>query len=775
MTTVSSPKTFLDALTNAVEVASSHNRQDQIPPAAVLWTDEVRQWEDLLPLLKERLPLFILGKYSPDDHAGPAYWLRCIVARTIPHPGLPTEKVPVIYLPGYSRQDMRALDTCPVELQPLAELQYRGVIWSQKNSRDWTVNAFLQSKDGGLGIKVKGDHETREALQRSLLKLAEEPVEAIRQAAPIRALYLDRLIHPDDVKNVLRWLNDPKGYRHECSDQEWAAFVALCESRYEFHPDQDGQVTAAEKLGQRSGKWDMVWRRYAEAPASYAAIPDLLREAKPQMTLPLLDHSESWPQDNEVAEAALRDALVGLSGLDPEAARHKILELEQNHGERRKWVWASLGCAPLAEAIGHLATMARVAERMAWGPSITEIMQKYAEDGWGADIAVLDALASVEKLEDVGAVRSAARTVYRPWLERIVEAFQDAVAVSEPNGYQAEPPAEVAKGTCLLFVDGLRLDLAHRLGTMLEPKGIEVEVEACLTPLPSVTATAKPAISPAASELVGGDGFETISKANGSKVTAQLLRRMVGNTGFQILGVEDLGDIAGRAWLESGSIDEYGHTHGWRIAHHIAAELRGLADRIAGLLGHGWQKVVVVTDHGWLLMPGNLPKAELPEHLTEMRKGRCARLKEGSQTDQQVVSWHWDPTVRVAMAPGIYCYEAGKEYEHGGLSPQECIVPILTATGGVSHAAVSISEVRWRGLRCNITIEDPPAGARVDIRIKGGDPTTTLTMGGKELRAEGEAFLFVEDDNREDEAALIVIVDPNGTVLAQTSTIIGGS
>ena len=493
------------------------------------------------------------------------------------------------------------------------------------------------------------------------------------------------------------------------------------------------------------------------------------------MTLPLLDHSESWPQNNESAEIALRDALVGLSSLNPDTARRKIIELEQNHGKRRSWVWASLGSAPLAQAIEHLGVMARVTEHVAWGTSTSEVMQKYVEDGWVADLAVLDALSSVERMEDVRAVRSAVRTVYRPWLEMTVEAFQHAVAVSELGGYQVDHPPEVDKGTCLLFVDGLRFDLANRLGTMLEQKEIEVEVEACLTALPSVTATAKPAISPAASELVGGEDFETVVKANGSKVTAQLLRRLVGDAGFQVLGAEELGDIAGRAWLESGSIDEYGHTHGWRVAHHAVAELRGLAERIAGLLDYGWQKVVVVTDHGWLLMPGNLPKAELPEHLTEIRKGRCARLKEGSQTNQQIVSWHWDPEVRIAMAPGIHCYEAGKEYEHGGLSPQECVVPILTATGRVSYAAVSISEVRWRRLRCNITVDGSAASAYVDIRTKGGDPSTTLTMGGKELGSEGEVFLLVEDADREDEAALVVVVGPDGTVLSQTSTIVGGS
>ena len=551
MTTVSHARTFLDALVEAIEAASSYNRQDQVPPAAVLWTDEARQWEELLPLLRERLPLFVLGEYSPDDRAGPAYWLRCIIARTIAHPSLPEEAVPILYLPGYSRQHLRALEDCPVELRPLAELQYRGVLWSQKNSRDWTVSAFLQSKDGGLGIPVEGDQSTREALQRSLLKLAEEPVGAIHRASPLRAFYLDGLIHPDNVKNVLRWLNDPKGYREECSDQEWAAFVALCESHYDFHPDKDGAVTAAEMLGQKNGNWDMVWRRFAEAPTSYETIPDRLREAKPQMTLPLLDDSESWPQNNEAAEMALRDALLSLSDLDIDAARSKILELDKVHSGRRTWVWATLGAAPLAQATEHLATMARVTERMAWGTAISEMVQEYADDGWVADLAVLDALASVESLEDVKAVRSATRAVYRPWLEGIVEAFQRAIAASGPDGYQAGPPVGATEGTCLLFVDGLRFDLAHRLGTILEEEGVKVEVKPRLTALPSVTATSKPAISPAALQLQGGEDFDTVVTASGSKVTAHMLRRVVGDAGFQVLEAEDLGDIGGRAWLET--------------------------------------------------------------------------------------------------------------------------------------------------------------------------------------------------------------------------------
>ncbi len=775
MTTVTRAKTFLDVLADSIKGASAHNRQDQAPPVTVLWPDKDRQWEAMLSLLKDRLPLFVLGKYVPDEHIGPAYWLRCVIARTIPHPGLPPEKVPVLYLPGYSRQDLRALENCPVELQPLVELQFRGVLWSQKNGRDWTISAFLQSRDVGLGIRVETDHRTKEALQRSLVKLAEEPIKSINRAAPLRAFYLDGLIHPDNVKNVLRWLNDPEGFRIMCPEPKWAAFVALCESEYGFHPDRDGPVTAAEKLGQQQGNWDKVWRRFSEAPASYSTIPDRLREAKPQMALPLFDLSESWPQSNELEEAKLGDALLNLSKLDHDAARRRILELEEDHGKRRSWVWSSLESAPLAQAIEHLASIAQVTADMDWGASLMEIVHNYARTGWKADLAVLDALASVEWPDDVKAVQSAVQAVYRPWLERIVNLFQEAVAAAGPDGYEAASPPEVTDGTCLYFVDGLRFDLAQRLGMILDQKDIKVEIETRLAALPTVTATAKPAISPAASAIVGGEGFDTITKANGSKVNALVLRKLVSEEGIQILGPEDFGDVSGRAWCESGNIDEYGHIHGRMIANHAVSELRRIVQRITGLLHHGWRKVVVVTDHGWLLLPSGLPKVELPEHLTETRKGRCARMKEGSRADQQIVPWHWEHSVPIAVARGIYCYEAGKEYEHGGLSPQECVVPILTATGRVSPATVSIGEVRWRRLRCDITVEGQADGARVDIRTKGSDPSTTLAIDEKGLDVEGKVSLLVEDAEREGEAALIVVISSAGIVLAQTSTIVGSS
>ena len=78
---------------------------------------------------------------------------------------------------------------------------------------------------------------------------------------------------------------------------------------------------------------------------------------------------------------------------------------------------------------------------------------------------------------------------------------------------------------------------------------------------------------------------------------------------------------------------------------------------------------------------------ELPAATTELKKGRCARLKDGAAVDVATVPWFWDPDVRIALAPGATCFEANKEYEHGGVSPQECIVPRLTVHAGAQAAA----------------------------------------------------------------------------------------
>ncbi len=140
------------------------------------------------------------------------------------------------------------------------------------------------------------------------------------------------------------------------------------------------------------------------------------------------------------------------------------------------------------------------------------------------------------------------------------------------------------------------------------------------------------------------------------------------------------------AWTETGEIDHKGHDLGVRLAHELDDEVSRIARRIRDLLDAGWSTVTVVTDHGWLLLPSGLPKNEgLPVAATVSKKGRCARVKDGATVDVPTVPWHWDKDVRIALAPGISCFEANQTYEHGGVSPQECIVPRLTVRAGATR------------------------------------------------------------------------------------------
>ena len=208
----------------------------------------------------------------------------------------------------------------------------------------------------------------------------------------------------------------------------------------------------------------------------------------------------------------------------------------------------------------------------------------------------------------------------------------------------------------------------------------------------------------------------------------------------------------------------------------MAGEVRALEHRIQALLDAGWPQVQVVTDHGWLMLPAGLPKVELPEHLTVVRKGRCARLKPGVSVDGLTVPWYWDADARIALAPGIACYEAGTEYSHGGLSPQESFVPTLVVAraGASTGPAVTIADITWRGLRCAVRLAGATPALRVDIRSKAADPAASLATSPRAPGADGTVSLLVEDEDRLGQAALVVVLAPDGTPCAQMPTTIGG-
>jgi hypothetical protein len=124
-------------------------------------------------------------------------------------PEVQFQGVPVVYLPGVSRAELRAIESCPRDLQPLAELQYRGVFWSQVNAKDWTVSAFLSSKNGGLGWTWRRTRQRRRPWPRCCRRrVARQAVDELK-GRQINAEWLLSLLAPNPTRDLLVWMNAP--------------------------------------------------------------------------------------------------------------------------------------------------------------------------------------------------------------------------------------------------------------------------------------------------------------------------------------------------------------------------------------------------------------------------------------------------------------------------------------------------------------------------------------------------------------------------------------
>ena len=210
----------------------------------------------------------------------------------------------------------------------------------------------------------------------------------------------------------------------------------------------------------------------------------------------------------------------------------------------------------------------------------------------------------------------------------------------------------------------------------------------------------------------------------------------------------------------------------------LEEEVNRIAGRIRELLDAGWMQVDVVTDHGWVLLPGGMEKAELPAATTELKKGRCARLKDGASVEVPTVPWFWDPDVRIALAPGASCFEANKEYEHGGVSPQECVVSRLTVRTGAQQARLNgpeFTKVKWLGLQCRVEFSGVTEKVTVDLRGLPSEPKSSIAEQAKETSTAGKVSLFVRDEEHEGERAHLVLVASDGRILAQREVVVGSN
>jgi hypothetical protein len=762
---------IVDQLSQAIREAAGFNRHDTSAPKVILWPDGERLWEKALTHVADHLPeLLILDPVNLGPNRGPSTWLRYqLTSRT-------WDRTPIVYLSGISRAAFRQAQTFPEPHRHLYALQFEGQFWTQANGKDWTPLAFLQSENGGLGLRVAQDAATLRALSEQLELLLQTPVARLT-GRQIDAAFINQLATGDSIGHILKWLANPAPVRQAMAGEQWRAFCEVCKADLGLDPEKDGERVAAERLLAAEGLWQAVWTRFQESPATYPGVRQALAGFHPQ---DLFDtRSERMPDHNRAQEAELRASLVALGDMPTSLARSRLKDLAIQHAPRAQWVWAALGDAPLALTMVHLRAMLDGMALGLPGDSWDAWAEHYLAHGWRVDAAAWQSLACVSEPTDQAAVGVALRAVYLPWLQDQAERIQQQ-ADSYPHRSPASAPVlPIEAGTLLLFVDGLRMDLALLLKKDLETAGYDVAAHMAWAALPTVTATAKSAWLPLAASYRGDQpnpGFEPNNTSSGKPQRSDEMHKQIQALGCVTVPGDHTGDPVLPGWMELGAFDHYGHQFGDRFAAMVGPELDTLRRRIHTLFGAGWRTIHVITDHGWLWMPGGLPKVDLPKHLTSNRWSRCAMPEPGAVHDFPVAPWYWGNEHPVVLAPGAACFTSGNEYAHGGLSLQEALTVhlVIRSSGGLAAHNPVLEELRWTGLRLHVRVRDVQAEVRFDLRRHAGDATSSLLpdQASRVVDSDGQLSVLLGSDDHLGLPAVGVLL-MGDRVVCQVDTIVG--
>ena len=766
------PQTILEALINQLRLCATVTDGD-CQVAAVLWTDQKSEWKSAIDEIRLQLPEVVsLGDYAPEKGRGPAIWLRCVVDKTIKVDGIGPKTIPIIYIPGFSRNHLRADANPAASVEPLVYLVYRGKVWCQPNQNDWGVVSFI-SNQAGLGLQLARDEATQVAVLNSLGELITEPLSQLRGRMLV-ADDFNRLVTPDIVKSILQWMDAPDAFRAKCNEASWAAFSSQVASQFSFNVGTDGRITALERLCGAKGQWAGVWSRFEENPTIYqglvAALPSI------QVT-DLLEPVTHWCSAADGRSADLEGAVLGLVGKPIFTVREGLPKLDKEYGELRRTVWAKLGRAKAAACLEPLTSLAQLSATPLSGTNPETFRNTYAEKGWKVDAAFIRVVCLTSE-HDLPAFRRLATALYHEWADASAREFQKAVLRNGLTNLATSTVVEVSQGGCIIFADGLRYDVGQGLADSLKSRGLTVSVESRWAALPTVTATAKPAVSPVARTFIGKQmpaDFAPVD-TEGNSVVAALIRKTLEVQGYQILKGPNVRPASSEAkgWVELGKIDTRGHDMEADMAKQLDDEIESLSKSVQALFDAGWKSVRIVTDHGWLLLPGGLPKVDLPRLLTESRWARCAVANNGTPSDTVPVSWFWNQGETVHTPPGISCFNKSPEYTHGGLSIQECLIPDITVRSSIAATATAmIRDVSWNKYRCLVECSGSLAGMKVDIRV--GAPTGKSALPAPKSVPEDGHLSIPVDDIYEGQNLYVVLLGADNQPVAQRSTKLGQS
>jgi hypothetical protein len=430
------------------------------------------------------------------------------------------------------------------------------------------------------------------------------------------------------------------------------------------------------------------------------------------------------------------------------------------------------------------------------GASPGPLLEWYVEVGWKVDRSHRRFEVARNDLRILGALEpafTAARVAYEQWLDATLLALTAAI---ENDGFDAGSLAhqgdihtnwvrDATGSVAYIWVDALRFELGTDLRDGLRADGHIAELYAAVAAAPTITPVGMANLTPAAGaglslELDSGnlairvsgtkvanvsDRVARLRAAHGDKVLDRTLdtvagqgekelKRALGDADLLLVRSQEL-DSAG----ESGMLNA-----AWSQFNAVLELLRNLVARLGQA---GVRRIVITADHGFVTLSRGLG----PDRAIDSPPGGTGNLHRRGWVGKGASTT--PSTLRVPLAStgipsdldlivprGLAVFRAGgsKQFFHGGLSPQELLVPVIVVdtepvpapkelqvdiavAGGRITTGAFAASIGFTGnlFTTEITVRvvaKGPTASGVVARVVSGDGFD-LATGAVTLRADG--------------------------------------
>ena len=348
--------------------------------------------------------------------------------------------------------------------------------------------------------------------------------------------------------------------------------------------------------------------------------------------------------------------------------------------------------------------------------TLAAVVEWYESTGWEADAAYRRAellrVTAGADLNEFDEAFVSSRKRYDDWLDRVLRSTADAIDadahVSDHRQQRRIHRDEVRQqpSTAYVLVDALRYELGRDLATRLGRLIAAIDMRSAVAAVPTITSIGMAAVTPGADERyeveLGADS-RLVVHIDGKPVRTvpdRVKRFEHAHGKVADVPLDKLAQYSNRELkkriegaalvvVRSTEIDADGESDqlaaSWGS---FDTTLDVLQTAVARLLHAGIRRVVITADHGFLAVRqvGAELKIDKPATGTGELHRRAWIGTGGTATDSTIKAPLSDFGIGGGLdiiAPrglGVFVAGGGLQFFHGGLSPQELVVPVITVT-----------------------------------------------------------------------------------------------